>query len=595
MSSNTEVVTALNKVLARVGVAPVHSLREFDSLLLLRIFRRLFIGLPNDVLAEPRTRADHERNFNACVSHLSNSVLMMDLSHIDGAALAEADIEATRNLLEILDELHEIFQHDTVASPGRQATPPRRQRGLHSPETAPRTHSRTRTRARTSGSSRISLGDGAADDGEGSEGPVRALDNELAPWGTDEGSDAASIGRTDGIRRLPTQRAARLQPRSDASRARMRQTYGLRAQPNADLRTGRAQLGRVEYSPKGGARPARAAVPVSKHEFGGAARPRSSSAGRARPRSGGAIGGEAQGPTVRDVLRSRGGGRASSAPRARWTPTVPVALQPTTWARTMTYHGVEEDVRRLTSAMHAARARATAHVAQAKAHALGQEDGGLGYGGHEAEIAISLGTDARTGEPLAVAASASKARAAEARGDHGGAEGGGGGGGGMAGGHGEGKGAEGGNGDTGWDDDEEATYADGPTLRAYGVYSSLLKQHTAELRRADQQQRQLGQIATRNALRDERIAWLRSQRAVSELATREASLLSHRWVFSAFVVHRYLPVFCCVSDRLNSLPLGMCISMCPPFRGCARQLAFPACFIPPLPVWRGASMGRLLA
>mmetsp|Transcript_24441 Transcript_24441/g.56581 ORF Transcript_24441/g.56581 Transcript_24441/m.56581 type:complete len:263 (+) Transcript_24441:68-856(+) len=73
------------------------------------------------------------------------------------------------------------------------------------------------------------------------------------------------------------------------------------------------------------------------------------------------------------------------------------------------------------------------------------------------------------------------------------------------------------------------------TLKCAG----LLKQHTAELRRADSQQRVVGQIAARNALRDERTARMRSQRAVAELATREASVLSHR-ASAGYVYRRQL-------------------------------------------------------
>lgn len=535
MTTNADVVAALNSVLSRVGVPTVRSLGEFDSLLLLRIFRRLFIGLPSDVLTEPVTRADHERNFAACIAHLSKSVLMMDLSHIDGAALAAADIEATRNLLEILDELHEIFQHETDAD-ARQSTPPRRRRGSKSPETAPRTHSRTRTRTRTAGSSRISLADD--DDGASSELAARALDDELAPWGRGRAADGDSQGGDgvgldgpeNGVRRLPSQFGAVRFGRTDNPAARMRRTYGAEPRwppPHADSALGRAPLGRLRYRAKGDAHPSMreaeatytarvradaAAAPVRRLVMGDVplrSPRRPSSATRVRARGEGA-----RATTVEGVLRAR------SAPRARWAPTVPVAAQPTSWARALTYHGVEGDVRRLARAMHTARARTTLHAAQAKAHARGAYGGG---GVDAAQVAISVGTDPRTGKPVAVAASATADAEAQAGSD--GDEGAD-----ADGGRGEDEGEEGMG--EGWRevqlDDEEHMHVDDRTMRAYSTYASLLKQHTAELRRTDQLQRTSARIGARNALRDERIARMRGQRAMAELETREASLLSHR-------------------------------------------------------------------
>lgn len=130
-----DLLITLNRVLRKVGVAPVRSIDEFDSTVLLNVFRRLFIGLPTSVHSAPVTQREHKENFAASLDHLSQSVLMMDLSHISAEDLAKADGEATRNLLEILDELNDIFQSTgirhqhaspsaTPADPSRKPTPP---------------------------------------------------------------------------------------------------------------------------------------------------------------------------------------------------------------------------------------------------------------------------------------------------------------------------------------------------------------------------------------------------------------------------------------------------------------------------------------
>lgn len=445
--SATDVVAALNRVLDRVGVQRVRRLEEFDSLLLLQIFRRLFIGLPAGIHTAARTHADHEANFNALVSHLATSVLMMDLSHIDGAALADVDLETTRNLLEILDELHEIFKSSgELGAPDgapEQDTPPSRRRREGSPDTAPRTHSRPRARARTPrGVQTDDVLFDIADDAE-----------EMAPW-SQEGEDEAPI---EHVRRT----LLRAGGRGGARRAVAR---GVR---------GAARPGLVLVQERPGRRAYTSASALRVDELARAAdaqrarlRQRPASAEPWRP------GGRAPGPPARPLpvprAREWADGPAASSPLPPEHAARPRrAHAPLSYARTLSYATINEDVARLARRVEEARARVEG--ARESAGARAEEEGA------PAEEAGVYAEDIRR---LSEYASSGLA------------------------------------GDAG--------------VRAYAVLMSLLRQYAAELRRADGQQRASAELAARNALRDERILWIRRLRREHDAASWEASIASRR-------------------------------------------------------------------
>ncbi|KAJ1617674.1 hypothetical protein T492DRAFT_849901 [Pavlovales sp. CCMP2436] len=150
------------------------------------------------------------------------------------------------------------------------------ERSANSPETAPRTRTATRTRSRTrprnatafasGGSSHLEFAEEDEGGDDDDDDAVRALDEEMSPWG--RGNDDDHLGRmgvgmgdrpADGIRRSPPNRSAKVgrgHGGAEGASAQMRRTYGGKGQaghtqPSKSYST----LGRLQVQQKSGVNP----------------------------------------------------------------------------------------------------------------------------------------------------------------------------------------------------------------------------------------------------------------------------------------------------------------------------------------------------
>lgn len=111
-ATSGDLLANTNKLLAAVGISAktILSLEELTrvaSSMFVAVFEALFHLRIEDVIRNPVTKEDYEKNAQLVVDYLSEQI-QMDLKHITGKSIVSGDVKALSNLVHILARIVSI-------------------------------------------------------------------------------------------------------------------------------------------------------------------------------------------------------------------------------------------------------------------------------------------------------------------------------------------------------------------------------------------------------------------------------------------------------------------------------------------------------
>ncbi|CAF1636089.1 unnamed protein product [Adineta ricciae] len=119
-----DIVHGTNYLLESLGInRRIHSVAEFTSPILISIYEAICSCRLNDVRVPVRNLADEIHNIQAVINGLCFDTVEFDLSHISGEQVANGDLYAMEDLLEIFTDVYHWIKNDREEVPPLTTNP----------------------------------------------------------------------------------------------------------------------------------------------------------------------------------------------------------------------------------------------------------------------------------------------------------------------------------------------------------------------------------------------------------------------------------------------------------------------------------------